>query len=278
MHLHLQNLPMPSTLILPTFPSGLSQDVQHWIAQAIGGAMNADKKKTPQDPNLLAQITNDLGGGEDIRQIIESAIHTENTGMLSPIQLPDSLAKTIFRYLLVLCILDRNLATEEIHYINNIGKLLNIEAVEKRQIFKQTIFHEKERFFHQLMDQLSAEERFWLAIMILKVIYADEQVHQKELPYFNNVVELLKDTGHSIKSVKQESTHQPIEAFQQIHLSEEASHWVLEYLLGIVMIDQDCTDEELDNIRKIAKLLQYNHEKLEELIATAKSDHQFLFA
>lgn len=249
-----------------------------WIAHAVGGAILADSTISENEERLVPGLIQDLGGGKEIRQIIEGILDSGKFDSLTPLHVPSDLGEMIFRYILNICIVDRNLAPKEIHYLNDVGNALHLGAERKRKIFKQVIFQAKERFFHILAEQLNADERYWLAIMILKIIYADHHVHQKELPYFNNVVDLLADSDISISSVKQAATEKDLEEFGNVQMTEGLATWVLEYLLGIVMIDRDCAEDEVETIQNIANLLSYDNKKLEQLIAVAKTDYQSLFS
>ncbi len=259
------------------FPE-ITSKIRQWIAYVIGGAVIVDKKVDPQEVEYAKQIFKTFGEYQKMLETFQQVINTNQPITIPPIDLSPKLAEIVFRCILRICISDRNLTSEEVHYIQTVSTVLKMEKEKKRSMIKQAIFQAKEKFFRQFTANLEEKERYWLAAMILKIIYADGKVHQKELPYLNHVAELLSDSPELIRSVKKDAADFSLEQFGKVHLSSETIANLLEYLLRIIMSDQTCEVNELELLFAIAKTLEFDELQLESLVKSVKSDYQFLFA
>lgn len=255
------------------FPN-LDTEIQKWIAQSIGGALIADHPFTEDEYLFVESI---LKEEDVIWETIKNILEKNKSVSLPPVDIPLPLAETIFNYLIKVCLNDRQLASNEIHYINKVGTELKIETNKKRKIFKQIILQVKEEFFRKLIEYLNQKEKYWLAVMTLKMIYADGEVHPKELSHFSYVGDLLKGHTETLKSVKEAAASKSVDEFEKVHFDKTKIDSIMEYLLGIIMSDQDWSDRELSLIYEIAQTIEYNKNRLDKLIESAKLDSQFLF-
>ncbi|MBF0288790.1 MAG: hypothetical protein HQM14_13320 [SAR324 cluster bacterium] len=258
------------------FPE-MTSEIRQWIAHVMGGAVIVDNKVDPQEIEYVNQIFDKFGEQQQMQETFQQVIQTQHPITIPPIEMPAKLSELVFRCVLRLCISDRHLNAKEVHYIQTVSNVLKMETATKRSMIKQAIFQSKEKFFKHLLARLEKQERYWLAAMILKIIYADGKVHQKELPYLNHVAELLADSPELIKSVKKDAANYSLADFDKICLPAEIIPDLLEYLLRITMSDQTFDLNELELLYEIAKTLEFDELLLDELITSVKSDHQFLF-
>ncbi|MBF0278752.1 MAG: hypothetical protein HQM13_13210 [SAR324 cluster bacterium] len=258
------------------FPE-LTPEIRAWIAEIIGSTIVADEKIAPQEKSYVRAIKNAFADDPQMLSSLNRILDTKKLAPASQIAVSAELAVAIFHYILKICLCDRNLAAKEIHYLHQVGNSLGIENEDKRQIFKQVIFQTKEGFFQNLREQLQQKEREWLAVMILKVIYADNRLHQKELPYLNHVADLVDNESERIKAIREDASKRSIEQMGKVQFEKKLSGRILEYLLRIVMSDQEFSPDEFQSIQLIARQLDYENKRLKKLIDLVKSDYQFLF-
>lgn len=258
------------------FPE-LNPEIRKWIARMIGSVVVADHRISPQEKVYVSTILKAFEDDPEMQQTLHEILDLKQTASVTPLEVSTDFAEAIFRYILKVCLCDRNLAPQEIQYLHEVGSVLGIDTDKKRQIFKQNIFQAKQGFFEHLIDRLRENERYWLAVMILKIIYADHRLHQKELPYLNHIAELVDNSSEQIKAVKEDAANLSFDQIEKVVLDQQLSGHILEYLLRIVMIDQEFTIDELHTIKTIAKLLGYDEKRLKKLINLVKADYQFLF-
>jgi len=252
----------------------LDVEIRKWIVQSIAGALTADHPLTENKYHFVKSV---LAEEDIIWQEME--VHLEKNESISapPIDIPIELAETIFNYIIKVCLSNRKLSSKEMHYINKVGTELNIETGKKQKIFKQIIFQTKDEFIRKLIRNLNQKERYWLAVMTLKMIYADGEVHPKELSHLSYIANLLTDNSETLKSVKEDAASKPLSEFEKIHFDKTIVDSIMEYLLGIIMSDQDFSEKELSLIYEIAQTIEYSKIRLKELIESVKLDYQSLF-
>ncbi len=260
------------------FPDGVvvTPAMKRWIAKAIGNAVIADQTIQPEEREHLKAMIAAFGVEPEMLDIFRDILTNQKILTLEPIEMPPKLAEWVFRYILEICASDHELHPDEINYLHKISTTLQFNTSKKVRLIQDVFHHAKWRFFQKLMDQLHEKERYWLAAMILKVIYADGRIDRNEIAYFSHISDLLSDSSDLIASVKQDAANFSLEQLGPVQFTSEITASILRYLIEITMSDGHFDDLELELVREVARMLDYNLASLQQLIEKTQSQYKLL--
>ena len=248
-------------------------EVKLWVARAIGYAVTADRiVQANETPSLITlfRIIRDI---PEIAPILSELLRPKKPPLDTPVEVTADLAEQIFLCILNICAADRNIQSEEFDYINQIGQALRIETATIRQLVNTVIRTQiKATFFRQLLRKLDREGRYWVSVMILKVIQADEQIDQRETHYLNDIHELLQRNSARLEAVKADAHNTPLKDLPAVKFDKDTSLSILKYLLEILMVGKEMDDQEEATIQAIAGLLGFEKTELDTIIETVKSE------
>ncbi len=125
-------------------------------------------------------------------------------------------------------------------------------------------------FFKKLND-LDKNERYWIATLFLKMIYADNKVHVKELPYYNEVFDLLDNDPMMVEAAKTEARDLTLEKCTNILIGYNFTEQLLICLLEIASCDDDFDDREYQTMKETAYYFGYETDRFEELVNQVKN-------
>ncbi|MGK5093599.1 hypothetical protein WDW89_16515 [Deltaproteobacteria bacterium TL4] len=255
-----------------------SQEVKEWIAKVIGGAIVADGVVQPEElihlKHLFEMLKDEPEAQLVIRKVIKNAVPPE----IEPLNIEDpQLKETIFRCVLDICAADHELLPEEIRYINEAGMALDIDILRIHKLINITMRKVKVEYFDSLSADLHGEERHWLAIVTLKVILSDGRIAPKEIPYLNDVYELVGGDQKILEEVKKEARETEFENLPPMFFDKNLTMRIMRYLLDIAVGDE-IDEEELALIRKVAETLEVSETQLQDLVDRVEQVKFFLRA
>ncbi len=121
-------------------------------------------------------------------------------------------------------------------------------------------------FFTELRS-LHQDERYWISTLFLKIIYADNRVDVKEIPYVAEVLDLLDNSQMLVESARQEAMDLSVEKCTHILIGYNLTEQLLICLLEICTCDDDFDDRELVTIGEIASEFGYKADQFDELVS-----------
>ncbi len=124
--------------------------------------------------------------------------------------------------------------------------------------------------FFTRLSALNNDERYWIATLFLKMIYADNRVDVKEIPYLSEALDLLDNKPMLIESAKKEAKDISVEKCTHILIGYNLTEQLLICLLEICMCDDDFDDRELITIGEIASEFGYEADQFEDLVNQEK--------
>ncbi len=128
--------------------------------------------------------------------------------------------------------------------------------------------------FFMKLNNLNKNERYWIATLFLKVIFADERIDRKEVPYLRDVFDLLDNNTKLIQSSKKESKQLSVEKCTHILIGYNLTEQLLICLLEICICDNDFDDRELVTVGEIASEFGYEADRFEGLVLQVKNNTQ----
>ncbi len=269
-------------------------DIELWVAKFFTGVIVADGIIDPAEQSYLETLLTSTLDKPEINRSIRKILEEKKPAKLDTIQVTPETAKKIFKCALDICCCDEELHYTEIRFVKEAGEVLGILPIEVHVMIDHSILALKATSFEELLKNLNEQERYWLAVVILKVIFADQKVSNKEFLYFSDiydltedadslfnemqkefscfsdVYELTEDADELVNTMQENSMQVTLENLPKMNLDSKRSHQILKYLLTLTMVDKDFDEQEFGLIQDIAGLLEYDQNKLKELVESTK--------
>ncbi len=242
-----------------------SPRLKQWIGKAVGGALVADGKIDPNEKAELAKLFKEFQHETELIHSLNSAIDRGVPPILEPIKTSPAISEKVLALILKICASDFELQLGELRYLNQVGLALSMDASKRVKLIRSTVRGVKLEFFREMLNDIYGEERYWLASVILKTIYADGKVDRREIPYLNSVFELLKENPDELAFVKADAKNPSLDKLPEVHFDPELAARILKYLLEIVMNDEEYDEREINFIHHVAQKLHFTEEDVEEL-------------
>jgi len=247
-------------------------EVKLSIVKFIVGLIVADGVIHDAEKKYLLPLIEQSLDDSDVLKEIFKILQDKKFPHLKKINIDSSVAERILRLILNICACDDDLHYKEVIFAKRVGSALGITRLRIHGLLDQTVFRLKTESFDKLLGGLDEDERYWLAVVILKVIFADEKVHIKEYLYFSDIYDLVKyeDTEMLFEKVKEGPNQLKLEELPPVDFGSELSLRILKYLLCVSMIDSFFDYREHLLIQKVAQILKCE-DQLEDLILSVKA-------
>ncbi|MBF0237818.1 MAG: hypothetical protein HQM12_08950 [SAR324 cluster bacterium] len=251
---------------------------KQWIAKIIGGSIIADGVVHRNEHIYLENLFSMMKDEPQALLIIRDIIRNGEIPEIENINIDPRMAEKVFKGVLEICACDHEISPSEIKYINQAGTALNIDMLRVHKLINSTLRKVKIEFFNQLLEELQPDEKRWLAIIILKCVYADGKVHYREIPYLNDVFELVDSDQQALSRIKQDAVDIPLNQLPKVYFDEEIKRDIMRYILEIVMGDEDLDESEELLIHGIADAIEFDREQLYSLMDTVEQVKFFIRA
>lgn len=251
--------------------------VKTWITKVIGGAIIADGILHPNERTYLEELFQQMSDYPEALLLIRETIKLDEPPPIEPIEVDLNLAIQILKTILEICASDHLLTATEIQYVKQVAQAMNLDQTRVQKLIGLTIRRVKSEFFSELLEELQENEKFWLASLILKTIYADGFVDSKEIPYLNDVFQLLNGDVERLENVKADAKNIRIQNLPKVVFSDPIKEKILRYLLELMCSVQDTDTRELELIHEVAlSILQYTPKELEGLTEYIQNLRSFM--
>ncbi|MBF0280650.1 MAG: TerB family tellurite resistance protein [SAR324 cluster bacterium] len=248
-------------------------EIKQWTALVIGYAVTADRIVQAKEIPSLITLIRIVREAPEISAILPDLLRSKRPVMDSTIEVPPEIAEKIFTCVLKICASDRKIQSEEYNFINQVGQTLKIKTSTIHQLVNSQIRNQnKASFFRQLLRQLNKEGRYWVSVVILKVILSDHRIDHRESHFLKDIYELLHRDSNLLEKAKLDAESTSLCDLPPVKIDEDTSLSILKYLLEIQMNGKELESQELRMIRDIANLLGYPSEKFDNIIESVKSE------
>ena len=201
---------------------------------------------------------------------IDQILRSRKVPTLINIDTSHDFAKRLLTLVTQICICDFELHIGEAKYIRDLAKHLNVEPAESEQIIYNSAKQVRMNFFDSICTSLNPDERYWLSVIIFKVVYADGKLAKNELQYLQDIFHLLEGRQQEVEKVKQSALKISLGDLPRIYLDDDVARKVLRYLLEICFVDQEFNEDELKILDEIVDYLGFHKEIYKQLIHAVK--------
>lgn len=164
-------------------------------------------------------------------------------------------------------------------FIGDVGKALGLDSQSIDIHIEQVQYERRKEFTKKLLELLSEEQLYWVALMLWNAVHIDDKVDYREYKYFENILQLIHYEQKKLIQLKKDSDN-PITLPDPLF-----DAWlcvqVYRYIVEIVMIDEEYSPKEATFIQHIGDLLGYDktqQDKIIQPIAAALMVRKSLFS
>jgi uncharacterized tellurite resistance protein B-like protein len=248
-------------------------ELKLFIAKALAGSIISDGRFTASERQYVKDLIRLYKDEPSIIVEIDHIIRTKTKPELEPIGISESFAEKLLNVIIDICTSDYELHAVEAQYIQYIAKLMNVKDEILKRVIHQGIWEVRADFFNSICHELNEEERYWLAVVTLKLIYADEQVDSREIAYLQDIYQLLGGNKEQVQSVKNNAKEITFDSLPKVYFDDDLSRRIMRYLLEISLGDHNFDYRELQSIQRTASLLGYSKDALHLLIRSIKTSY-----
>ena len=248
--------------------------IQAWVAKVVSGAMVADGNVGEEELVFLQKLVDGAKGNPVAENAIRLVITTKVAPYIEPLHVSKEVAELIYKHILKICASDEELHPGELQYIVKVSEALSIPAERMKKLLHQTFNQVNVAFFQSLLQELENEGKVWLALVVLKMIYADERLDKNEIIFLSHVNDLLEHNPSMLHAVKQNPKNFELEDLPQIKFTPPIALKVMKYLLNIVMVDDSIDPREFNMLIEIAARISFPVPELKKLVESRKTEIQ----
>lgn len=181
-----------------------------------------------------------------------------------PMRLPRLVAEEVLETLVVIFTLGRDLSDNDYYYISDLSNAIGLESAQVAKVIEQTQYEIRKAFFAGLLAELDDDQCYSCAILLMKAIQADEELHPAEFKYVENIAQLLENDQSRIEEVERFCSER--DELPRVFLPEDLAAWMYKYLAEIVMCDGDYDARETAFIKEVGDAFGFDHERQDEVI------------
>jgi uncharacterized tellurite resistance protein B-like protein len=214
-----------------------------------------------------------------IKDVFENAVklsQDKNLELGPPAEISLPIEITAFTVQTVIRLLTTNSDPHDngLYYLNDIGSALGIHHKEMRNLLDKEFDKLRYEFTIQLKEELDSEKLYWCALILMKIICADGQIHPAEKLYFDIISELINSTTYSLDSLKKAALGDA--ELPKLELAQTLAQSMLKYVVTIAMCDGEYVGQESQFIKKAAKSLGIAPSKIDGILQPVASSFMVL--
>ena len=200
--------------------------------------------------------------------LIASTDHYEEEKIkVHPLAAPISLQ--LLEKLLKILSADQPLSQDKLDFINDVRLALGVSGKDVDKLIEQIDYLRRRNFTTNLLELLEEEQRYWVAQMIWRAIHADHRVDQREYKYVETILQLIEHDPLRFKQLCQLDSQVPFPSI--IGLDQNLRKEVYRYIVEIMMIDDEYTEEEANFVRDVGEQLGYDAHERDKVIQPVAS-------
>lgn len=209
-----------------------------------------------------------------LRDIFDQSVYISLTNQYSEQNFPSpGLAKLVSLRLLegLLRILSEGtpITHEKLDFLNDVRLALELSGTEIDRLIEQREYQRRREFTAYLLKMLGEDQRYWVARMLWEAIHADHRVDHREYKYLENILQLIEHDPIRFQQLCKEDSkdlQSPEPDFDGALRAE-----VYRYIVEIVMIDEEYTEDEAAFVKSLGELLGYDARERDDIIQPVAS-------
>ena len=200
--------------------------------------------------------------------LIASTDHYEEEKIKAhPLAAPISLQ--LLEKLLQILSADQPLSQDKLDFINDVRLALGVSGKDVDKLIEQIDHLRRRNFTTNLLELLEEEQRYWVAQMIWRAIHADHRVDQREYKYVETILQLIEHDPLRFQQLCQLDSQVPFPSI--IGLDQNLRKEIYRYIVEIMMIDDEYTEEEASFVRDVGQQLGYDAHERDKVIQPVAS-------
>mgnify|MGYP005722598717 FL=1 len=200
--------------------------------------------------------------------LVASTDHYEEEEIkVHPLAGPVSLQ--LLEKLLHILSVDQSLSQDKLDFINDVRLALGVSGKDVDKLIEQIDYLRRRNFTSNLLELLEEEQRYWVAQMIWRAIHADHRVDQREYKYVETILQLIEHDPLRFQQLCQLDSQVPFPSI--IELDQNLRKEIYRYIVEIMMIDDEYTEEEANFVRDVGEQLGYDAHERDKVIQPVAS-------
>ena len=200
--------------------------------------------------------------------LVASTDHYEEEEIkVNPLAGPVSLQ--LLEKLLQILSMDQPLSQDKLDFINYVRLALGVSGKDVDKLIEQIDYLRRRNFTSNLLELLEEEQRYWVAQMIWRAIHADHRVDQREYKYVETILQLIEHDPLRFQQLCQLDSQVPFPSI--IELDQNLRKEIYRYIVEIMMIDDEYTEEEANFVRDVGEQLGYDPHERDKVIQPVAS-------
>jgi len=200
--------------------------------------------------------------------LVASTDHYEEEEIkVHPLAGPVSLK--LLEKLLHILSMDQPLSQDKLDFINDVRLALGVSGKDVDKLIEQIDYLRRRNFTSNLLELLEEEQRYWVAQMIWRAIHADHRVDQREYKYVETILQLIEHDPIRFQQLCQLDSQVPFPSI--IELDQNLRKEIYRYIVEIMMIDDEYTEEEANFVRDVGEQLGYDAHERDKVIQPVAS-------
>ena len=200
--------------------------------------------------------------------LVASTDHYEEEEIkVHPLAGPVSLQ--LLEKLLHILSVDQSLSQDKLDFINYVRLALGVSGKDVDKLIEQIDYLRRRNFTSNLLEWLEEEQRYWVAQMIWRAIHADHRVDQREYKYVETILQLIEHDPLRFQQLCQLDSQVPFPSITG--LDQNLRKEIYRYIVEIMMIDDEYTEEEANFVRDVGEQLGYDAHERDKVIQPVAS-------
>ena len=201
--------------------------------------------------------------------LIASTDHYEEEEEIKVHPLAAPISLQLLEKLLQILSADQPLSQDKLDFINDVRLALGVSGKDVDKLIEQIDYLRRRNFTTNLLELLEEEQRYWVAQMIWRAIHADHRVDQREYKYVETILQLIEHDPLRFQQLCQLDSQVPFPSI--IGLDQNLRKEIYRYIVEIMMIDDEYTEEEANFVRDVGEQLGYDAHERDKVIQPVAS-------
>jgi uncharacterized tellurite resistance protein B-like protein len=200
--------------------------------------------------------------------LVASTDHYEE-GEIKVHPLAGPVSLQLLEKLLHILSVDQLLSQDKLDFINDVRLALGVSGKDVDKLIEQIDYLRRRNFTSNLLELLEEEQRYWVAQMIWRAIHADHRVDQREYKYVETILQLIEHDPLRFQQLCQLDSQVPFPSI--VGLDQNLRKEIYRYIVEIMMIDDEYTEEEANFVRDVGEQLGYDAHERDKVIQPVAS-------
>ncbi len=186
-----------------------------------------------------------------------------------PMEIPKEISAYVVQTILRLLSCRNDLYDNGLYFLNDAGTSLGLQPQEMRNLLDDEFDHLRVYFTERLLKELNQEQRHWCALILMKIICADGQIHPAEKVYFDIITKLMENDPKSFEKIKAKA--KKAASLPKLKLQPDTARTMLKYVVTIAMCDGEYVGQESEFVKLVANSLDIDEAQVDTILQPVAS-------